>query len=62
MTTRSAKTANIKIAPKATLLEEMEEVEAGDAYYVINIYDNHGTINITQSGQPDEPPPDDPGE
>ncbi len=60
MTTRSGKTANIKIAPKTTLIEE--EGESGEVYYVVNIYDNHGTINITQSGQPDEPPPDDPGE
>ena len=35
---------------------ESTEEEYG-VTYVIHIYDNHGTINIVQSGQPDEPPP-----
>lgn len=26
--------------------------------YTIHIHDNHGTINIKQSGKPDEDPPD----
>lgn len=39
--------------------EEVKEV--GEVYYVVNIYDNHGTINITQSGNPSQPPPKPPG-
>lgn len=44
-----------------TKKEKMEATEITDKYiinYVIHIHDNHGTINIKQSGQPDEPPPD----
>ena len=33
-----------------------EDSEQPDIYYVVNIYDNHGTINISQSGQPIPPP------
>lgn len=33
-----------------------------ELYYVVNIYDNHGTINITQTGKPEiVPPPPPPG-
>jgi len=39
--------------------EEPTEPE-NEIYYVVNIYDNHGTINITQSGNP-PPPPSPPG-
>lgn len=35
--------------------------EAGELYYVVNIYDNHGTIKIKQSGQPGQNPPCPPG-
>lgn len=30
--------------------------EAGELYYVVNVYDNHGTININQTGNPPPPP------
>lgn len=33
------------------------ETEAGEVYYNIYIYDNHGTINIQQTGKPSNPPP-----
>lgn len=40
---------------------EKPQEESGEVYYVVNIYDNHGTINITQSGAPPQPPPKPPG-
>jgi hypothetical protein len=43
-----------------TVKQKTEETEH-ELYYVVNIYDNHGTINITQSGNPEEPPPTPPG-
>ena len=41
--------------------EEVKETTEPEIYYVVNIYDNHGTINITQSGTPEDPPPTPPG-
>lgn len=38
-----------------------EESES-EIYYVVNIYDNHGTINITQTGKPGGSPPPPPPE
>lgn len=35
--------------------------EAGELYYVVNIYDNHGKVIINQSGNPNFPPPCPPG-
>jgi hypothetical protein len=50
MDTKKDKTENI----------ESQSTEAKEKYvvnYIIHIHDNQGTINIKQSGQPDEDPP-----
>lgn len=49
---KKSKTASTK----ATVADEEEVYELN---YIVNIYDNHGTINITQTGKPDpdDPPP-----
>jgi len=36
---------------------QVETAEEESPYYIVNIYDNHGTINITQTGKKDPPPP-----
>ncbi len=45
------------VKAKGALTEDTES----ELYYVVNIYDNHGTINIRQSGNPPNPPPCPPG-
>lgn len=42
---------------KKTAKPKAEATEDGELYYVVNIYDNHGTINIKQTGKPGQPPP-----
>lgn len=39
--------------------EPEEEEEKYVVNYIVHIHDNHGTINITQTGKPDDddPPP-----
>lgn len=44
-----------------TAKPKAEATEDGELYYVVNIYDNHGTIKIHQSGQPGQNPPCPPG-
>lgn len=39
-----------------TAKTKAEAEESGELYYVVNIYDNHGTIKIKQSGNPPPPP------
>lgn len=44
-----------------TAKKKAEAEESSELYYVVNIYDNHGTIKIKQSGNPPQPPPKPPG-